>query len=67
MKYKRKLYATIILLFLALLTISTSILAINAALSVTLTPTSGEPGDSITVEGTDFAATSSVGIGCGPG
>jgi hypothetical protein len=67
MKYKRKLYATIILLFLVLLTISTSILAISAALSVTLTPTSGEPGDSITVEGTDFAATSSVGIGCGPG
>ncbi len=39
---------------------------INAAISITLTPTSGEPGDSVMVEGTDFAATNNTGIGMGP-
>ncbi len=31
-----------------------------------LTPTTGEPGDPVDVEGTDFAASASVGIGFGP-
>ena len=31
-----------------------------------LTPTSGEPGDLVGVEGTDFAASASVGVGFGP-
>lgn len=31
-----------------------------------MTPTSGEPGDSVTVSGTDFAASKTVGIGWGP-
>jgi hypothetical protein len=33
---------------------------------VDLTPTTGEPGDPVDVEGTDFAASASVGIGFGP-
>ena len=39
---------------------------INAAISITLKPTSGEPDDSVMVEGTDFAETNNVGIGLGP-
>ena len=65
-QYRKKVYTAAIIPFLALLIISTTILATNAALSVTLTPSSGEPGDSIQVEGTDFAATNAVGIGLGP-
>ena len=51
---------------LALLIILATILKANATGSITLTPTSGEPGDSVTVEGTDFAANNTVGIGLGP-
>ena len=39
---------------------------IRAASVVELTPTSGEPGDSVGVEGTDFAVSASIGIGFGP-
>ncbi len=39
---------------------------IKAASVIDLTPTTGEPGDLVDVEGTDFAASSSVGIGFGP-
>jgi hypothetical protein len=64
MKYRRKLYSTIVLLFLALLAISTTI--VRGVSQVELTPTSGAPGDSVTVEGTDFNATNAVGICLGP-
>ena len=66
MQYRKKTYTATIMVFLTLLIISTTILATNAALSITLTPSSGEPGDPVTVEGTDFAATKAVGIGLGP-
>lgn len=39
---------------------------IKAAAVVNLTPTTGEPGDPVVVDGTDFAASASIGIGFGP-
>jgi hypothetical protein len=42
-----------------------TVLIANAALGITLNPTSGEPGDSVQVTGTDFAASTPVGIGFG--
>jgi hypothetical protein len=52
------------LFFLSVFAVSS--IFVRGASQVELTPTSGEPGDSVTVEGTDFAATNNVGIGCGP-
>ena len=52
------------LFFLTVFIVSVSM--IRAASVVELTPTSGEPGDTVSVEGTDFAASTSVGIGFGP-
>jgi hypothetical protein len=66
MQHRKKIYAAAIMAFLSLLIISTMLAVTTAALSITLTPSSGEPGDSIEVEGTDFAATNAVGIGLGP-
>lgn len=42
-----------------------TILLASAALGVTLNPTSGQPNESIEVTGTDFAASTPVGIGFG--
>jgi hypothetical protein len=39
---------------------------IKAVSVVDLMPTTGEPGDPVVVDGTDFAASSSVGVGFGP-
>jgi uncharacterized spore protein YtfJ len=65
MKQKKRIYITTATAFLALLLVLAPKLSTNAALGITLTPTSGEPGDSVTVDGTDFAASSTVGIGFG--
>jgi hypothetical protein len=43
-----------------------SSMIVRGASQVELTPTSSAPGDSIIVEGTDFAASKTVGIGWGP-
>ena len=60
---KRVLILTM-LFFLTVFIASVSI--IKAASVIVLTPTSGEPDDSVDVEGTDFAASTTVGIGWGP-
>lgn len=65
MKQKKKTCITAIMAFLILSTVLAIIFMANAALGITLTPTSGAPGDSVTVEGTDFSASSTVGIGFG--
>jgi hypothetical protein len=49
-----------------LLIVFVSSTTLRAASQVELTPTSGAPGDSIMVEGTDFNATNAVGICLGP-
>jgi hypothetical protein len=66
MQHKKRFYMTSTIVLLTLLICSATILAAKAALGITLTPSSGAPGDSVTVEGTDFAATNNVGIGLGP-
>ena len=66
MQHKKQFYMTTTIVLLTLLIGSATILAAKAALGITLTPASGAPGDSVTVEGTDFAATNTVGIGLGP-
>ena len=60
----RKICAIFVLLFLTVFAVSSII--VRGASQVQLTPTTGEPGDSIMVEGTDFAATNNTGIGFGP-
>jgi len=59
----RKLCVVFVLLFLSVFAVS--LIIVRGASQVELTPTSGEPGDSVIVEGTDFAATNTVGIGLG--
>ena len=51
--------------FLMIATLLATVLVASAALGITLNPTSGEPNDSVEVTGTDFAASSPVGIGFG--
>jgi hypothetical protein len=60
----RKICVVLVLFLLSVFAVSSII--VRGASQVELTPTSGEPGDPVTVEGTDFAATNSVGIGFGP-
>jgi len=62
----RKVYTGIILFSLTLFVVSATILVTKAAPAIVLTPTSGEPGDTIDVTGTGFAASKTVGIGWGP-
>jgi len=61
---KRKVYAT--MAFLMISTLIATVLLASAAPAVVLTPTSGEPGDPVGVDGTGFAVSTSVGIGFGP-
>ena len=65
MQHKKKVYTIAIMAFLTLSMVLAAIPMTNAAPAITLTPTSGAPGDSITVAGTGFAASKSVGIGFG--
>ena len=60
----RKVY--IVFVFLFLLVFVVSALIVRGASQVELTPMSGEPGDSVMVEGTEFAASNNTGIGFGP-
>ena len=60
----RKLCVVFGLFFLALFAVSTVVT--KAESQIQLTPTSAEPGDSIEIEGTGFAASNTVGIGWGP-
>jgi hypothetical protein len=60
----RKVCVVFGLFFLAVFAVSTVV--IKAESQIQLTPTSGEPGDSIEVAGTGFAASKTVGIGWGP-
>ena len=53
-----------VMLFLAVFAVSSII--VRGASQVELTPTSGMPGDSVTVDGTEFAATTAVGLCLGP-
>jgi hypothetical protein len=60
----RKICVVLVLFLLSVFAVSS--LIVRGASQLELTPTSGEPGDSITVEGTDFNATNAVGICLGP-
>jgi hypothetical protein len=66
MRMNRKVCTSILLSSIALLVVSAMIWETKAAPAIVLTPTSGEPGSSITVSGTGFAASISAGIGFGP-
>ena len=59
----RKICVVFVLFFLSIFAAST--IVVKAESQIELTPTSGEPGDSIMVEGSDFAASKAVGIGLG--
>ena len=61
----KKRYTAIVLVFLTLF-VSATIFAAKAAPEIVLTPTSSQPGHSVSVEGTDFAVSTSAGIGFGP-
>ena len=56
MRREKKGWITTAVFVLALLMISSTILAANAAGSITLDPTTGEPMTTVTVAGTGFAA-----------
>ena len=62
---QKKESATIIMAFLMISMLLATVIVGNAALEVTVNPTSGMPDDSIEVTGTDFAASSPIGIGIG--
>ena len=59
----KRLRISTALFFLTVFIFSTSM--IKAASNVELTPTSGEPGDTVGVEGSGFAASDSLGVGFG--
>jgi hypothetical protein len=63
--HKRKVYITTVMAFLMIATLLAMVLMASAALGVSLNPTSGEPDDSVEVTGTDFNASTPVGIGFG--
>ena len=65
MRREKKGWLTTAVFVLALLMISTTILAANAAGSITLNPTTGEPMTTVNVAGTGFAADNAVAIGWG--
>ena len=60
----RQVCVVFVLFFLLVFAVSS--LIVRGASQVELTPTSGEPGDSVHIEGSDFAASKAVGIGLGP-
>ncbi|MCW4054403.1 MAG: hypothetical protein NWE84_05730 [Candidatus Bathyarchaeota archaeon] len=62
---RKKVCTTTIMAFLMISTLSLMVLLANAALGITLNPTSGAPDDTFEVTGTDFAASTPVGIGFG--
>jgi hypothetical protein len=60
----RRICIVCVLFLLPVFAVSSMI--VRGASQVELTPTSSAPGDSINVEGTDFAASKTVGVGWGP-
>jgi hypothetical protein len=62
---QKKVSATIIMAFLMISMLLATVIVGKAALEITVNPTSGMPDDSIEVTGTDFAASSPIGIGIG--
>lgn len=62
---EEKVYATTMVAFLMLLLVLSTVSMANAAAGITLDPTTGEPEDSVQVTGTDFGASTPVGIGFG--
>jgi hypothetical protein len=60
----RKICVVFVLFLLSVFAVSSMI--VRGASQVELTPTSGAPGDSISVEGTDFAASKTVAVAWGP-
>lgn len=62
---KKKICTTIMVASLMLLLVSVSILTVKAAPEITLTPSTGEPDDSVELVGTGFAPDTTVGIGVG--
>jgi hypothetical protein len=63
--HKSKIFIESVMAFLMIATLLSMVLMANAALGVSLNPTSGEPGDSVEVTVTDFAASTPVGIAFG--
>jgi hypothetical protein len=63
--HKRKVYTTTIMAFLMIAVLLSTVLLARAAPGISVNPTSGMPDDSVEVTGTDFAASSPVGIGMG--
>jgi hypothetical protein len=62
---KKRVYIATIMAFLMIAMLLATVLLGSAALELTVNPTSGMPGDSVAVSGTDFAASTPVGIGIG--
>ena len=62
---QKKVNTTIIMAFLMISMLLATVIVGKAALEVTVNPTTGMPEDSIEVTGTDFAASSPIGIGIG--
>ncbi len=62
----RKTHTTFLLVSLALLLASATILGAKAAAAITLDPATGAPGSTVNVSGTGFAASTTAGIGWGP-
>jgi len=62
----RKIHTAFLLVYLALILVSATILEAKAAAAIVLNPTTGAPGTSVDISGTGFAASKTVGIGWGP-
>jgi hypothetical protein len=62
----RKIQKAFLLVSLALLLASATILGAKAAAAITLNPVTGEPGTDVDISGTGFAASNTTAIGWGP-
>ncbi len=62
---QKNLHIKTTMTFMMIAMLSATVLMGNAALEILVNPTSGMPDDSVEVTGTDFAASSPVGIGIG--
>ena len=65
MQHEKKSYVAILLAFLVFSVVLAPLPIVNAAGTITLSPTSATPGASVAVSGTGFKATTTVGIGFG--
>lgn len=62
---RKKIDTKVIIAFLMISMLLTTVLVGSAALEITVNPTSGMPEDSVEISGTDFAASTPLGIGIG--